>query len=110
MELSTKQEGRKSLRNVKKIRNRQGGCKVGEAVITISGKLPAKFVIHTVGSVWNNGKDNEAQLLYSAYLNCLNLAIENDVRTIAFPNISTGVYKFPKEQAARIAIKAVNDF
>ena len=72
-----------------KIRNRQGGCEVGKAVITVAGKLPAKFVIHTVGPVWNGGMKNEPQLLADCYTNSLKLAIENDVKTIAFPNIST---------------------
>lgn len=93
-----------------KIRDKQGGCKVGEAVITTAGNLPARFVIHTVGPVWNGGKSNEENLLSSTYLSCLKLATENAVRTIAFPNISTGIYRFPKEKAAQIAIRAVSDF
>ena len=93
-----------------KIRNRQGGCDVGEAVITTAGNLPAKFVIHTVGPVWNGGDSNEVALLASAYSNSLKLAIDNNVQTIAFPNISTGIYRFPKERAAAIAIRAVSDF
>ncbi len=98
------------LEDCRKIRSKQGGCKVGEAVITTAGKLPAKFVIHTVGPVWNNGKNNEESLLSSAYYNSLQLALENQVQTIAFPNISTGIYKFPKEIAAKIAIQSVRDF
>ena len=98
------------LEECKKIRNKQGGCKVGEAVITTAGKLPAKFVIHTVGPVWNNGKSNEEHLLSSAYTNSLKLALENNVQSIAFPNISTGIYHFPKNKAAQIAIKSVTDF
>lgn len=93
-----------------KIRNKQGGCKVGEAVITTAGKLPAKFVIHTVGPFWNNGKGNEENLLASSYINSLNLALDNQIQSIAFPNISTGIYKFPKNRAAKIAIKTVTDF
>jgi O-acetyl-ADP-ribose deacetylase len=69
----------------KKIVARQGGCKTGEAVITTAGRLPAKFVIHTVGPVWNGGKNNEAGLLDNCYTNSLRLAVENGCRTIAFP-------------------------
>ncbi|RYE15822.1 MAG: O-acetyl-ADP-ribose deacetylase [Sphingobacteriales bacterium] len=92
------------------IRNRQGGCKTGEAVITTGGNLPAKYVIHTVGPVWNGGKSNEEALLASAYRNSLQLAVENGVKTIAFPNISTGIYHFPKDKAAQIAVGTGRDF
>lgn len=102
--------GREILEACQKIRARQGGCKVGEAVITTAGNLPAKFVIHTVGPVWNGGKSMEEHLLESAYKNSLKLAVENNIRTISFPNISTGVYNFPKNKAAQIAIKTVKDF
>lgn len=102
--------GKAILEDCQRIRNKQGGCKVGKAVITTAGKLPAKFVIHTVGPVWNNGGGNEENLLMLAYFNSLKLALENEVNTIAFPNISTGIYKFPKEKAAQIAIKTVSDF
>lgn len=98
------------LEACQKIRNRQGGCKVGEAVITEAGNLPATFVIHTVGPVWNDGKSNEEALLSSAYLNSLKLAAEHQAHSISFPNISTGIYKFPKEKAARIAVQTVSDF
>ncbi len=98
------------LEDCQKIRNKRGGCKVGEAVITTAGKLPAKFVIHTVGPVWNNGKNNEESLLSSAYHKSLNLALDNLVSSISFPNISTGIYKFPKKKAAKIAIRTVFDF
>lgn len=90
-----------------KIRNRQGGCKTGEAVITTGGKLPARYVIHTVGPVWNGGKTNEENLLANAYRNSLRLAKENNLRSIAFPNISTGIYGFPKDRAALIATDTV---
>lgn len=89
---------------------RQGRCETGNAVITSGGNLPAKFVIHTVGPVWHGGKSNEVQLLENAYLNSLKLASKNDIETIAFPNISTGVYSFPKEKAAEIAIETVTKF
>ncbi len=102
--------GKAILEDCQRIRSKQGGCKVGEAVITTAGNLPAKFVIHTVGPVWNNGSNDEENLLASAYINCLKLAVENKIHTIAFPNISTGVYKFPKEKAAQIAIQIVSDF
>jgi O-acetyl-ADP-ribose deacetylase (regulator of RNase III) len=92
------------------IRNRQGGCKVGEAVITTGGNLPAKFVIHAVGPVWNGGKKNEDVLLANAYINSMKLASENGVKVLAFPNISTGIYHFPKDRAAVIAIHTVREF
>lgn len=88
----------------------QGRCETGDAVITTAGNLSARFVIHTVGPVWHGGNNNEADLLENAYLNSLNLALENDIETIAFPNISTGVYSFPKEKAAEIAIKTITKF
>ena len=92
------------------IRNRQGGCKTGEAVITTAGNLPARYVIHTVGPVWSGGKYNEALLLSNCYLNSLTLAVEHNIKTIAFPNISTGIYHFPKEMAAEIALTTVSNF
>lgn len=102
--------GQAILEECQKIRDKQGGCQVGEAVITTAGRLPAKFVIHTVGPVWKNGERNEDHLLSQAYLNSLQLALENGVETIAFPNISTGIYHFPKERAAAIAIRSVKEF
>ena len=92
------------------IRKRQGGCPTGEAVITTGGNLKAKFVIHTVGPVWSGNNENEELLLASAYRNSLALAAANLVKSIAFPNISTGVYRFPKKRAAEIAIQEVNFF
>lgn len=97
------------LEECKAIRNRQGGCAVGEAVITTAGKMPAQFVIHTVGPTWNGGKSNEAAKLRNCYLNALALAEEQGLKTIAFPNISTGVYRYPKAAAADIAIAAVRE-
>jgi O-acetyl-ADP-ribose deacetylase len=94
----------------RKIHEEKGGCKTGDAVITTGGNLPAKFVIHTVGPVWRGGKQQEAELLSGAYLSSLRLASENGIKTIAFPNISTGIYGFPKEQASKIAVSAVADF
>ncbi|CAC9972410.1 O-acetyl-ADP-ribose deacetylase [Flavobacterium panici] len=92
------------------IRNKQGGCKTGEAVITTAGNLPSKYVIHTVGPVWNGDKEEKSKLLADCYKNSLNLAIQNGIKTIAFPNISTGIYHFPKDKAAEIAIRTVKDF
>ena len=92
------------------IRKRQGGCPTGEAVITTGGNLKAKFIIHTVGPVWSGDNENEELLLASAYRNSLSLAAANLVKSIAFPNISTGVYRFPKKRAAEIAIQEVNEF
>lgn len=98
------------LEECQQIRNRQGSCKTGQAVITHAGNLPCKFVIHAVGPVWQDGDHKEDELLYSAYHSSLVLASENKVRSIAFPNISTGIYGFPKERAAKIAIQAVKDY
>jgi len=98
------------LEECQKIRNRQGGCRVGEAVITTGGRLPVKYVIHTVGPVWRGGSNGESGLLASAYFNSLRLAMENNIRTIAFPGISTGIYGYPKESAAKIAIDTVGNF
>lgn len=88
---------------------RQGGCKTGEAVITGAGRLPAKFVIHTVGPVWNNGHRGESELLSRCYKNSLTIAANHHCSTIAFPNISTGIYRFPKSDAAKISVEAVNE-
>ncbi|PHN03617.1 O-acetyl-ADP-ribose deacetylase [Flavilitoribacter nigricans] len=93
-----------------KIRQRQGGCPTGEAVITTAGNLPATYVIHTVGPVWQGGDKNEAELLGDCYRNSLQLAVDKDIRTIAFPNISTGIYGYPKAEACRIAITTTVDF
>lgn len=89
---------------------RQGRCETGEAVITSGGNLPAKFVIHTVGPIWRGGNNGESQLLQNAYINSMKLAVENGIETIAFPNISTGVYGFPKKEASEIAIETVTQF
>jgi len=94
----------------RKIHDEHGGCKTGDAVITTGGNLPAKYVIHTVGPVWHGGKQQEPELLFHAYLNSLRLASEKKIKTIAFPNISTGVFGVPKEQASKIAVSTVVDF
>jgi O-acetyl-ADP-ribose deacetylase (regulator of RNase III) len=98
------------LEECKKIVARQGGCKTGEAVITSAGNLQAKFVIHTVGPVWNGGNKKEEEKLADCYRNSLELAVSNHCRTIAFPNISTGIYRFPKDRAAKIAVNTVADY
>ena len=87
-----------------------GGCRTGEAKITSGYKLPAKHVIHTVGPVWYGSSANEEALLASCYRNSLGIAEKKGLQTIAFPNISTGVYRFPKNLAARIAVNEVKDF
>ena len=102
--------GPQIMEECKAIRKRQGGCPTGEAVITTGGDLKAKFVIHAVGPVWAGGNENEEELLANAYRNSLALAVANAVRTIAIPNISTGVYGFPKQAAAEIAIREVAAF
>ena len=86
-----------------------GGCNTGEAKITPGFNLQAKYIIHTVGPVWYRGENNEAELLKNCYQNSLKLAESYNCRNIAFPCISTGVYRFPKEQAAQIAINTVKE-
>lgn len=98
------------LEECRQIVARKGRCATGQAVITTAGSLPARYVIHTVGPVWNGGQNREEELLQKAYENSLKLAVENKVETIAFPNISTGVYSFPKDKAARIAVETVTAF
>ncbi|PJJ79138.1 O-acetyl-ADP-ribose deacetylase [Mucilaginibacter auburnensis] len=103
--------GKAILEDCYKIRERQGSCKTGEAVITTGGKLPAKYVIHTVGPVWSKSNSVKAeQLLENAYRNSLKVAVVNNIETIAFPNISIGIYHFPKQEAAEIAIDSVKTF
>ncbi|MDO8549273.1 MAG: O-acetyl-ADP-ribose deacetylase [Ignavibacteria bacterium] len=87
-----------------------GGCQTGGAKISSGYNLPAKYIIHTVGPVWNGGGRNEDEFLANCYRNSLKLAVENNIKTIAFPSISTGVYRFPVERASKIAVKEVKDF
>lgn len=87
-----------------------GGCPTGEAVITTAGKLPARYVIHTVGPIWSGGNRGEGELLAKAYKSSLDMAIKNQLKSIAFPNISTGVYGFPKDKAAAIAVETIRSF
>lgn len=98
------------LNECKMIIAKIGRCKTGEAVITTGGKLPAKFVIHTVGPVWNGGKNKETEKLISCYKNSLKIAQEKQLHSIAFPNISTGVYNYPKDEASAVAVHTVIDF
>ena len=87
-----------------------GGCQPGEAKITRGYHLPARFVIHTVGPIWRGGKHDEAHVLADCYRNSLKLAVENEIKTIAFPAISCGAYGYPIEDAAHIAFKTTRDF
>jgi O-acetyl-ADP-ribose deacetylase len=87
-----------------------GDCRSGEAKMTRGYRLPARFVIHTVGPIWQGGKHDEAQILADCYRNSLQLAVENEVKTIAFPAISCGAYGYPIEEAAHIAFKTTRDF
>ena len=102
--------GKQILDECIEIRDRQGKCKTGEAVVTTAGNLPAKYVIHTVGPVWNDNEEKGSKLLANCYKNSLKLAESLNVKTIAFPNISTGVYRFPKELAGKIAVDEVKNF
>ncbi|TLD70301.1 O-acetyl-ADP-ribose deacetylase [Phragmitibacter flavus] len=88
----------------------RGGCKVGEAKFTKGYRLPARFIIHTVGPVWNGGGSGESDLLASCYLRSLEIAEMNSLSTIAFPCISTGIYRFPSKVAAEIAYRTVSDY
>ena len=98
------------LEECKNIIAEHGGCATGQAVITTGGLLPAKYVIHTVGPAWNGGKKKEAEKLADCYRNTLSIAVKNDLNTVAFPNISTGIYGYPKKEAAAIAVKTVMEF
>ncbi|PWG80462.1 O-acetyl-ADP-ribose deacetylase [Pararcticibacter amylolyticus] len=102
--------GKRILEECMEIISRQGKCQTGEAVITSGGNLPAKYVIHTVGPVWNGGNNQERQKLKNCYNNSLELALKHGIQSIAFPNISTGIYRFPKEEAAGIAFTTVKNF
>ena len=102
--------GKAILEECRKIVAQQGECPTGQAVITTAGNMPAKFVIHTVGPIWHGGLKNEAQKLADCYRNSMQLAVENCCKTIAFPNISTGVYHYPKREAAKIAVDTINEF
>jgi O-acetyl-ADP-ribose deacetylase (regulator of RNase III) len=98
------------LEECKQIVARQGRLPAGQAVLTTGGNLRARYVIHTVGPVWHGGGDNEAQLLRSAYRECLKLATDNELASISFPSISTGAYGYPVAEAAEIAVNTVVSF
>lgn len=98
------------LEECKQIVAKIGRLPAGEAVITTGGNLPAKYVIHTVGPIWSGGDRNEPELLTNAYRNSLALAREKGIRTISFPSISTGAYRYPLDDAAKIAVTSVTDF
>jgi len=95
------------MTDLDRIRDRQGGCKTGEAVITSAVQLPAQKVIHAVGPVWSGGTAGENEKLAGAYRSSLALAAENNLKTVSFPNINTDIYGYPKEKAADVAISAV---
>ncbi|MGF7108988.1 O-acetyl-ADP-ribose deacetylase [Treponema pedis] len=101
-----KAAGEKLLEECKKL----NGCKTGEAKITLGYNLPARFVIHTPGPVYQDGKCGEAELLANSYRNSLQLAFENNCSSVAFPCISAGVYGYPKKEAAKIALKTILEF
>jgi O-acetyl-ADP-ribose deacetylase (regulator of RNase III) len=98
------------LEECKKIVAKQGPLATGKAVVTTGGNLPARYVIHTVGPVWRGGNQGEPSLLASAYRESLKLAVENKLATVAFPSISTGVYGYPVDKAAFVALRTVMDF
>lgn len=102
--------GAQILEECRAIVSRQGRCPAGEAVITSGGNLKADYVIHTVGPIWSGGHRRERELLSNTYRSCLELARDRKIRSIAFPSVSTGAYRFPIEKAARIALIAVRDF
>ena len=102
--------GPQILEECMEIRKKQGGCDTGEAVITAGGNLAARYVIHTVGPIWRGGERNEPKLLTNCYNNSLRLAVENGIKTISFPSISTGVYGYPVDKASQIALKTTIAF
>lgn len=105
-----RQGGPTILEACRAIRNEQGQCDPGDAVITTAGNLPAKYVIHTVGPIWNGGQSGERRTLMSCYRTSLGLCVENQIRDVAFPNVSTGVYGYPKREAAEVAVTTVTSF
>lgn len=102
--------GRAILEDCKKIVAERGRLPAGQAVITTGGNLKARYVIHTVGPVWHGGKSGEPETLASAYRESLKLAVENNLKSVSFPSISTGVYSYPLPEASRVALGAVIDF
>lgn len=102
--------GPEIMRELNIIRQRIGQCETGGAVFTGAGRLPAKYVFHAVGPRYRDGKHHERDLLTSCYRTCLDLAAEHDVKTISFPSISTGIYGYPIEEAADIAVRTVAEW
>lgn len=102
--------GRGVDRACQEIRDFRGGCQTGKVVITAAGNLPTKYIIHTVGPVWVNGQIGEPESLASCYRECLRVAVENGIQSIAFPAVSTGSLGYPIEKAAPIALKTVTEF
>ncbi len=102
--------GEKVDRACEEIRDLYGGCQTGEAVITAAGNLSVKHIIHTVGPIWTGGGTGEPKLLGNCHRECLQLAMENGIQSIAFPAISTGMFRYPLEEAAPIALKTVTEF
>ena len=102
--------GSSLLDECREIVKKQGGCPPGDAVMTGAGNMKCKKIIHTVGPIWHDGNSNESTVLASCYKKSLELARQNGLKTVAFPNISTGVYGYPKIEAAKIALKTVDDF
>jgi O-acetyl-ADP-ribose deacetylase (regulator of RNase III) len=102
--------GPEILEECRRIIDEIGECRTGQAVITSGGRLPARYVIHTVGPVWRDGQHGEPVLLAAAYRNALTLAEEHGLSSVSFPSISTGAYRFPLERAAATAVGAVTDF
>jgi O-acetyl-ADP-ribose deacetylase (regulator of RNase III) len=98
------------LAECKAIRAKQGGCPAGEAVVTTGGRLPARYVIHTVGPVWRGGDQREPEILASCYRNSLRVAVEKALRSVSFPSISTGAYGYPVGEAASVALSTVATF
>lgn len=102
--------GAEIMRELDEIRSRIGSCEPGNAVVTQAGRLPARYVFHAVGPRYRDGKHGEPEALESCYRTCLQLATERDVKTISFPSISTGIYGYPIEEAAEIAVRTVADW
>lgn len=102
--------GPEIMEECRQIRASQGGCPAGQAVITCGGRLKARHVIHTVGPIWSGGGSGEDELLASAYINSLTLARQYGIKSVSFPSISTGAYRFPLQRAAEVALSAIKNF
>ncbi len=102
--------GPEIMRALDSIREKEGGCPTGSAVVTGGGKLPAKYIFHAVGPRYQDGQQGERDLLTSCYTTCLQLAVDRDVKTMSFPSISTGIYGYPIKEAAEIAVRTVAEW